>query len=217
MPATEFLVEHGYDEHYGARPLKRAIQRYIEDPLSREDSGRRVRQGRRDRGRRGAGRAEARIPRADERAQGVSRSAAHECQTTGRVQSEPGRPSLCILSAMSRKLFALLAWRNDARAAPAQDATPPGAVQRRTRSSCMETTASTPRRHSADAGLVPGTPTELRVSAARTARPVPDRAIRRVDIDCHVDVAAEQGRPGGGGRRADRAVGVDVGGVNRLS
>src|SRR5690606_31649745 len=33
-PATEFLVKHGYDEAYGARPLKRAIQRYIEDPLS---------------------------------------------------------------------------------------------------------------------------------------------------------------------------------------
>jgi ATP-dependent Clp protease ATP-binding subunit ClpC len=32
--ATDFLVEHGYDEHFGARPLKRAIQRYIEDPLS---------------------------------------------------------------------------------------------------------------------------------------------------------------------------------------
>jgi ATP-dependent Clp protease ATP-binding subunit ClpC len=32
--ATDFLVRHGYDEHYGARPLKRAIQRYIEDPLS---------------------------------------------------------------------------------------------------------------------------------------------------------------------------------------
>jgi ATP-dependent Clp protease ATP-binding subunit ClpC len=32
--ATDFLVEHGYDEHYGARPLKRAIQRFIEDPLS---------------------------------------------------------------------------------------------------------------------------------------------------------------------------------------
>ena len=30
----EFLVKHGYDEQYGARPLKRAIQRYIEDPLS---------------------------------------------------------------------------------------------------------------------------------------------------------------------------------------
>jgi len=32
--ATEFLVNHGYDEHYGARPLKRAIQKYVEDPLS---------------------------------------------------------------------------------------------------------------------------------------------------------------------------------------
>ncbi|HLB54437.1 MAG TPA: AAA family ATPase, partial [Gemmatimonadales bacterium] len=32
--ATEFLVKHGYDQTYGARPLKRAIQRYIEDPLS---------------------------------------------------------------------------------------------------------------------------------------------------------------------------------------
>ena len=32
--ATDFLVEHGYDEHFGARPLKRAIQRYVEDPLS---------------------------------------------------------------------------------------------------------------------------------------------------------------------------------------
>ena len=27
-------MEHGYDENYGARPLKRAIQKYIEDPLS---------------------------------------------------------------------------------------------------------------------------------------------------------------------------------------
>src|SRR5690348_509540 len=32
--ATDFLVKHGYDEAYGARPLKRAIQKYIEDPLS---------------------------------------------------------------------------------------------------------------------------------------------------------------------------------------
>jgi len=32
--ATDFLVGHGYDEQYGARPLKRAIQKYIEDPLS---------------------------------------------------------------------------------------------------------------------------------------------------------------------------------------
>ena len=32
--AVDFLVEKGYDQNYGARPLKRSIQRYIEDPLS---------------------------------------------------------------------------------------------------------------------------------------------------------------------------------------
>jgi ATP-dependent Clp protease ATP-binding subunit ClpC len=32
--ANAFLTKHGYDEAYGARPLKRAIQRFIEDPLS---------------------------------------------------------------------------------------------------------------------------------------------------------------------------------------
>ena len=32
--ATDFLVTKGYDQNYGARPLKRAIQKYIEDPLS---------------------------------------------------------------------------------------------------------------------------------------------------------------------------------------
>ncbi|HSJ26499.1 MAG TPA: ATP-dependent Clp protease ATP-binding subunit [Longimicrobiales bacterium] len=32
--ALAFLVERGYDEKFGARPLRRAIQRYIEDPLS---------------------------------------------------------------------------------------------------------------------------------------------------------------------------------------
>ena len=32
--ATNFLVEKGYDEKFGARPLRRAIQRYVEDPLS---------------------------------------------------------------------------------------------------------------------------------------------------------------------------------------
>jgi ATP-dependent Clp protease ATP-binding subunit ClpB len=31
-----FLAEKGYDEVYGARPLKRAIQKYIENPLSME-------------------------------------------------------------------------------------------------------------------------------------------------------------------------------------
>jgi len=32
--AVRFLVEQGYDEKFGARPLKRTIQRFIEDPLS---------------------------------------------------------------------------------------------------------------------------------------------------------------------------------------
>ena len=32
--AIDFLVDKGYDEKFGARPLKRAIQRYLEDPLS---------------------------------------------------------------------------------------------------------------------------------------------------------------------------------------
>jgi len=34
--AKAFLAEKGYDHIYGARPLKRAIQRYIENPLSME-------------------------------------------------------------------------------------------------------------------------------------------------------------------------------------
>ena len=32
--ALDFLVEKGYDQNFGARPLRRSIQRYIEDPLS---------------------------------------------------------------------------------------------------------------------------------------------------------------------------------------
>jgi ATP-dependent Clp protease ATP-binding subunit ClpC len=32
----EILSEKGYDQNYGARPLRRAIQRYLEDPLSEE-------------------------------------------------------------------------------------------------------------------------------------------------------------------------------------
>ena len=34
--AKDFLVEKGFDEKYGARPLKRAIQKYVEDPLAEE-------------------------------------------------------------------------------------------------------------------------------------------------------------------------------------
>ncbi|MDY5969717.1 MAG: ATP-dependent Clp protease ATP-binding subunit [Bacteroidales bacterium] len=36
MPAKDFLVAHGWDSQFGARPLKRAIQRYIEDDLADE-------------------------------------------------------------------------------------------------------------------------------------------------------------------------------------
>tara|TARA_B110000902_G_scaffold262182_1_gene338511 strand:- start:15788 stop:18334 length:2547 start_codon:yes stop_codon:yes gene_type:complete len=34
--AKDFIVEKGYDEKFGARPLKRAIQKYIEDPLAEQ-------------------------------------------------------------------------------------------------------------------------------------------------------------------------------------
>jgi ATP-dependent Clp protease ATP-binding subunit ClpC len=34
--AKEFLVNKGFDEKFGARPLRRAIQKYIEDPLAEE-------------------------------------------------------------------------------------------------------------------------------------------------------------------------------------
>ena len=35
-PAIDFIMEKGWDPHFGARPLKRAIQKYIEDPLAEE-------------------------------------------------------------------------------------------------------------------------------------------------------------------------------------
>ncbi|HPE57302.1 MAG TPA: ATP-dependent Clp protease ATP-binding subunit [Bacteroidales bacterium] len=34
--AKDFIVDKGWDEQYGARPLKRAIQKYVEDPLAEE-------------------------------------------------------------------------------------------------------------------------------------------------------------------------------------
>ena len=34
--AKDFICDKGYDEKFGARPLKRAIQKYIEDPLAEE-------------------------------------------------------------------------------------------------------------------------------------------------------------------------------------
>jgi ATP-dependent Clp protease ATP-binding subunit ClpC len=34
--AREFLSDKGFDQNYGARPLRRAVQKYLEDPLSEE-------------------------------------------------------------------------------------------------------------------------------------------------------------------------------------
>src|SRR5690606_2125842 len=34
--AKDFIAERGFDQKYGARPLRRAIQKYIEDPLAEE-------------------------------------------------------------------------------------------------------------------------------------------------------------------------------------
>ena len=34
--AKDYIAEKGYDEKYGARPLRRAIQKYLEDPIAEE-------------------------------------------------------------------------------------------------------------------------------------------------------------------------------------
>ena len=34
--AKDFIAEKGYDAQFGARPLHRAIQKYLEDPLAEE-------------------------------------------------------------------------------------------------------------------------------------------------------------------------------------
>jgi ATP-dependent Clp protease ATP-binding subunit ClpC len=34
--AKNFIAEKGYDQQFGARPLHRAIQKYLEDPLAEE-------------------------------------------------------------------------------------------------------------------------------------------------------------------------------------
>jgi len=34
--ATDFLIEKGYDPQYGARPMRRAVERYLEDPMAED-------------------------------------------------------------------------------------------------------------------------------------------------------------------------------------
>ena len=43
--AKEYIAEKGFDEKYGARPLNRAIQKYIEDPLAEEIIQKKVKEG----------------------------------------------------------------------------------------------------------------------------------------------------------------------------
>ena len=43
--AKEYIAEKGFDEKYGARPLNRAIQKYIEDPLAEEIIKKKVKEG----------------------------------------------------------------------------------------------------------------------------------------------------------------------------
>ena len=43
--AKNFLIEKGFDPVFGARPLKRTIQRFLEDPLSEEIIGGKFKKG----------------------------------------------------------------------------------------------------------------------------------------------------------------------------
>lgn len=43
--AKEYIAEKGFDKDYGARPLKRAIQKYIEDPLAEQIINSKVEEG----------------------------------------------------------------------------------------------------------------------------------------------------------------------------
>jgi ATP-dependent Clp protease ATP-binding subunit ClpC len=36
VEAKDFLIERGYDPRYGARPMRRAVERYLEDPMAEE-------------------------------------------------------------------------------------------------------------------------------------------------------------------------------------
>ncbi|MGN6476968.1 MAG: hypothetical protein ACTHKV_07075, partial [Flavipsychrobacter sp.] len=43
--AKEFIADKGYDQQFGARPLHRAIQKYLEDPLAEEMLNHRIKEG----------------------------------------------------------------------------------------------------------------------------------------------------------------------------
>ena len=43
--AVEFLIDKGYDPTYGARPMRRAVEKYLEDPLAEEFLRGNIKQG----------------------------------------------------------------------------------------------------------------------------------------------------------------------------
>jgi ATP-dependent Clp protease ATP-binding subunit ClpC len=43
--AKNFIADKGYDQQFGARPLHRAIQKYLEDPLAEEILAMQIKQG----------------------------------------------------------------------------------------------------------------------------------------------------------------------------
>ena len=43
--AKKFIAEKGYDQQFGARPLHRAIQKYLEDPLAEEILNNHIKEG----------------------------------------------------------------------------------------------------------------------------------------------------------------------------
>ena len=43
--AREYLIDKGFDEKFGARPLRRLLQKEVEDPLVHGDPARQVQQG----------------------------------------------------------------------------------------------------------------------------------------------------------------------------
>jgi ATP-dependent Clp protease ATP-binding subunit ClpC len=43
--AVEFLIDKGYDPIYGARPMRRSVEKYLEDPLAEEFLRGNIKQG----------------------------------------------------------------------------------------------------------------------------------------------------------------------------
>ena len=152
--AVEFLVEQGYDESYGARPLKRAIQRHVEDPLSEKLLSRRDHPGGRDRGRPGARGRSACLPGAE---------------SNESLMRSPGPAQVPVASSTHRplrrlSLACLLCLALPALLHAQEPAAPP--VPSSTASSSRATPASQPSRSSAAPGSSSGAPPTTVTSSA---------------------------------------------------